>query len=347
MGVKRRPFGAVDGQPVELFTLTNGGMEVSITNYGATLVSWLAPDKEGTLGDILLGYEDVGGYQVQPGYLGAVVGRYANRIGGAYFELNGRGYHLAKNDGENHLHGGKQGFSHKIWAAEEGEAASCAFTYFSPDGEENYPGNLEVKVVYTLKENGELVIDYTATSDADTIVNLTNHAYFNLAGHGHGTILDHVLKINADQFVPVDPHCIPTGEIEEVGGTPFDFRAGKLIGAEIDEDHPQLKNGQGYDHNFILRRTGPDLEKAAEVRHPGSGRVLEVYTTKPGMQFYSGNHLAGQEGKGGRAYPRRSGFCLETQYYPDSINQPSFPSPILRAGEVYRHTTVFKVGCEK
>lgn len=348
MGVRQRPFGTVDGQPVQLFTLTNAaGMEVSITNYGAALAAWLAPGKGGILGDIVLGYDSAEDYQKQPGYLGAVVGRYANRIAGGYFELNGRGYQLVKNDGENHIHGGSKGFSHRVWSVEAADDASLALTYFSPDGEENYPGNLEVKVVYTLKDSGELVIDYFAASDQDTILNLTNHAYFNLGGHQHGTILDHIMYINADQYVPVDAECIPTGELAAVAGTPFDFRQLKPIGAEIDADHPQIRNGQGYDHNFVLLREGTGLQKAAEVRHPASGRVLEVYTTKPGLQFYSGNHLAGNQGKGGVIYNRRSGFCLETQYYPDSINRPYFPSPILRAGEEYRHTTIFKVWCDE
>jgi len=343
MTVTRRPFGTVGGQPVELFTLTNAGMEAAITNFGATLVSWLVRDRSGTIRDIVLGYDDAEAYEVSPGYLGAVVGRYANRIARGYFELNGRGYQLAKNDGDNHLHGGSRGFSHRIWDAETVGEASVVFSYFSPDGEENYPGSLDVKVTYTLKDSGELAVDYFARAGADTIVNLTNHAYFNLAGHDHGTILDHILQIEADQYVPVDAHCIPLGGLAPVEGTPFDFRRPKLIGAEIDADHPQIKNGSGYDHNFVLRRTGTGLVKAAEVRHPETGLTLEVHTTKPGMQFYSGNHLAGQKGKGGCTYPRRSGFCLETQYYPDSINQPGFPSPILRAGEEYRHTTVFKV----
>ncbi len=346
MKVQRHPFGAVDEQNVELFTLTNStGMEVSITNFGGSLVRWLAPDKEGKLADVVLGFDSVEGYQNTPGYLGALVGRYANRIAGAYFELNGRGYHLAKNDGDNHLHGGERGFSHRVWDALVTGDASLTLTYFSPHDEENYPGNLQVKVVYTLRDTGELVLEYTAETDQDTIVNLTNHAYFNLAGHDQGSILDHVVRIYADQYVPVDAQCIPLGELADVAGTPFDFRAGRAIGEEIDADHPQIRNGQGYDHNFVLRPAAGALVQAAEVRHPASGRVLEVYTTKPGMQFYTGNHLAGSAGKGGCAYPRRSGFCLETQFYPDSPNRPSFPSPVLRAGERYHHITIYKVSC--
>lgn len=345
MGVERSPFGTVDGKAVELFTLTNGsGMKVGITNFGASLVSWNAPDKDGSFSDIVLGYDNVEGYQTFGGYLGALVGRYANRIGGAYFELNGKGYSLAKNDGENHLHGGSKGFSHRVWDAKVTGESEVTFKLHSPDGEENYPGNLDVEVVYTLTDTGELKLDYKAVTDQDTIVNLTNHAYFNLAGHDAGSILDHMLQINADEFVPTDAQAIPTGELMAVAGTPFDFREPKAIGADLEADHEQIKNGQGYDHNFVLKRSGSGLVKAAEVYHPESGRVLEVHTTKPGVQFYSGNHLTGDnKGKGGYIYPRRSGFCLETQHFPDSINRPNFPSPILRAGEEYRHTTVFKV----
>lgn len=344
MEVRRSPFGTADGRPVELFILTSAqGMEVGLTNFGASLVSWKTPDKEGRLADIVLGYDEVSGYQTYGGYLGALVGRYANRIGNAYFELNGKGYQLAKNDGENHLHGGNVGFSHRVWDVEITGSASVAFSLVSPDGEENYPGTLKVRVEYSLSDEGELRLDYNATSDQDTIVNLTNHAYFNLKGHDQGTILDHVVTINAEHYLPIDPGAIPLGGPAPVAGTPFDFRTPKAVGAEIDADDEQIKNGSGYDHNYVLNRTGSGLVKAAEVFHPETGRVLEVYTTKPGMQFYSGNHLTGgNKGKGGYIYPRRGGLCLETQFYPDSINRPSYPSPILRVGEEYRHTTVFR-----
>jgi aldose 1-epimerase len=338
----------VGGKPVEVFTLTNAaGTEVRAITYGGIITSWRVPDRRGQLADIVLGYDDPAAYvKNNSPHFGAIVGRYGNRIAKARFALDGRTYPLAANNGVNHLHGGTQGFDKVLW---QGEAlrggTGVAFTRTSADGEEGYPGNLKVRVTYTLSDKNELVVAYEATTDKPTIVNLTQHTYFNLAGHGSGDILGHVLRINADRYTPVDETLIPTGELASVDKTPFDFRRPTAIGARIRSEHPQIQFGRGYDHNWVLARSGAGLALAADVYESTSGRTLQVQTTEPGVQFYSGNFLDGTiTGKDGRVYQARSGFCLETQHFPDSPNQPTFPSTTLRPGETYRSRTVFTTG---
>jgi aldose 1-epimerase len=341
------PFGATaDGQPVELFTLTSPtGIEIRTISYGAILVSISAPDRTGRIADIALGFDSLDGYLTRSRYFGAIVGRYGNRIAGGRFMLDGRTIQLATNSGANHIHGGAKGFDKMLWRGEpfaRDGAMGVTFSYTSPDGEEGYPGTLQATVTYTLAQN-ELVAEYTATADKTTIVNLTQHSYFNLSGEGHDTVLGHEVMLNADRFTPVDAAMIPTGELAHVDGTPFDFRQPTAIGARIDADHPQLKLALGYDHNFVLNGQ-PGLHLAARVVEPTTGRTLQVDTTEPGVQFYSGNKLAGVSGKAGHSYGPRSGFCLETQHFPDSPNQPLFPSTVLRPGDTYRSTTVFTFG---
>lgn len=346
------PFGTLaDGTAVELYTLTNtSGVEVRVITYGAIIVSLETPDRAGHFADVVLGYDQLGGYLDNPPYFGAIVGRYGNRIAKATFSLDGHTYSLAANNGPNHLHGGLKGFDKVVWNArgfKDERGVGVVFTRTSPDGEEGYPGNLNATITYALTDANALMVDYEVTTDKATPQNLTQHSYFNLAGSGHD-VLGHVMRINAAHITPVDASLIPTGEIAPVDGTPFDFRVETAIGARIAEPNEQLKRGGGYDHNFVLNRTGPGLVKAAAVYEPGSGRTLEVSTTEPGMQFYSGNFLDGAlTGKGGTVYQRRTGFCLETQHYPDSPNQPAFPSTILRPGETYRSQTVFTFGVRK
>jgi aldose 1-epimerase len=321
-------------------------MEVTAIAYGGIITSLKVPDRNGTLGDVVLGFDHLEGYLKGHPFFGAIVGRYGNRIGGATFTLDGQTYTLAKNNGPNHLHGGVKGFDKVLWkmAAIAGQNA-IELTRTSPDGEEGYPGNLAVKVTYTLTDRNELIVDYEATTDKATPVNLTQHSYFNLAGEGSGDILGHELTINADRYTPVDATLIPTGEIASVEGTPFDFRQATPIGARINADHPQLKAGGGYDHNWVLNRSGEGLQLAARVVEPKSGRTLEVRTLEPGVQFYAGNFLDGSiTGKGGHVYGHRTGFCLETQHYPDSPNKPNFPSTILQQGQQYKTRTVFTFG---
>lgn len=351
---EKKPFGKTpDGQPVDLYVLTNkNGVEAAITNYGGAVVSLKVPDRNGKFADVVLGYDSLDGYVNDKSYFGAIVGRYGNRIGHAQFSLDGKTYTLAKNNGENSLHGGIKGFNKAVWAAKELPAKngqSLELTYPSKDGEEGFPGNLHVRVVYTLTDSNELKIEYSATTDKKTVVNLTNHTYFNLAGPGSGDILGHQLVIEADKFTPVDASLIPTGEFRDVQGTPLDFRKATAIGARIDQDDEQLKLGHGYDHNFVLRRAaGAPISLAARVVEPNTGRVLEVWTTEPGVQFYTGNFLDGTaRGKGGLTYARRSAFCLETQHFPDSPNQPKFPSVVLNPGEKYSTTTTYKFTTEK
>lgn len=350
MAVERAYFGTTaEGDTIETFTLRNaGGMAVEVITYGGIITSLSTPDREGTMADIVLGFDALEPYLAQPPYFGALIGRYGNRIGGARFTLDGRTYMLAANDGPNHLHGGVRGFDKVVWSGEPFENATdrgVVLRYTSPDGEEGYPGTLAVQVTYTLTDANELAVDYLATTDAATPVNLTQHSYFNLAGAGHGTILDYELMIAASSYTPVDTTLIPTGEIAPVESTPFDFRTPTAIGARIDADDAQIRAGGGYDHNWVLDRSGTGMELAARVVHPASGRTLEVRTTEPGLQFYAGNFLDGTiTGKGGLVYAYRGGFCLETQHYPDSPNQPSFPSTILRPGEEYRTRTVFAFG---
>jgi aldose 1-epimerase len=351
--VKKESFGKVDGRAVDLYTLTSThGMEARITNYGGILVSLRVPDRAGHLDDVVLGFDDVGGYLKAPStYFGALVGRYGNRIARGRFTLDGVEYKLAVNNGANHLHGGIKGFDKVIWTAKPLETRigpALELTYLSRDGEEGYPGNLSVTVVYTLTINDELKIDYSATTDKNTVVNLTHHSYFNLAGQGNGDILKHQLTMNANRFTPVDEGLIPTGELRSVKGTPFDFTKQTAIGARINETDEQLKFGTGYDHNLVLKGPTGQLRQAAKVYEPTTGRVMEVWTTEPGLQFYSGNFLDGTlTGKGGKVYNQRYGFCLETQHFPDSPNKPNFPSTVLKKGGRYMTTTIYRFSVQK
>lgn len=346
----RAPFGtAPNGEAVELITLTNAhGVELRAMTYGAIIVSLTVPDRAGQLGDIVLGYDSLAGYVKSSPYFGAVVGRYGNRIAKGKFTLDGADYTLAVNNGPNALHGGLRGFDKVVWSADTMRTVGgvgIRFRYVSKDGEEGYPGTLTTIVTYTLTDANEVHIAYEATTDKATPVNLTQHAYFNLAGHGD--ILAHVLTLNADRFTPVDSTLIPTGELEPVAGTPFDFTTPHAIGERIGADHQQLKFGGGYDHNFVLTRADTGLALAAVLKEPTSGRVLEVRTTEPGVQFYSGNFLDGTlTGKGGVVYAHRTGLCLETQHFPDSPNQAAFPNTILRPGQTYRSLTVWRFGVE-
>ncbi len=346
--MKRSVFGRTpDGTSIYLYTLKNSsGMEAQITNYGGIIVRLLVPDRSGRIDDVVLGYDSLADYIKDNPYFGCIAGRYANRIAAGKFSLNGKEYTLARNNGPNHLHGGNKGFDKMVWEpAEDKEknGQSLTLSYLSKDGEEGYPGNLSVKVKYTVTDQNELKIQYSATTDSPTVVNLTQHSYFNLAGAGKGDILSEELMINADRFTPVDSTLIPTGELREVRGTPMDFTRPTAIGARIDSNDEQLHFGRGYDHNFVLRREGRGLVLAARVYDPGTGRLMEVSTTEPGVQFYSGNFLDGHNiGKGGRSYKHRYGFCLETQHFPDSPNHPSFPSVMLKPGEVHTSTTVYK-----
>lgn len=349
-GITSEPFGEVDGQAVERYTLTNSsGMSVSILTYGATVQSILVPDRDGNVDNVALGFDNLEAYATQSPYFGAVVGRYANRIANGQFTLDGETYQLAINNDPNTLHGGDVGFDNVIWTATEVESPdgpSLQLTYTSPDGEEGYPGTLDVSVTYTVTEANELRLDYHATTDATTVVNLSNHTYFNLAGEGSGGIYNHELQLNASSFTPVDATLIPTGDIAPVAGTAFDFTTPHAIGERIrDASDEQIMIGLGYDHNFVLDRAAPDdtsLIEAAIVTDPATGRVMTVSTTEPGIQFYSGNFLnGGIAGPSGQAYRQGDGFCLETQHFPDSPNQPDFPSTQLNPGEEYTSSTVY------
>ena len=345
----REAFGNVSGTPVEVFTLTNArGTEIRAMTYGAIITSIKIPDRKGVMADVALGFDNLQGYLGEHPYFGAVVGRYGNRIGNARFSLNGQTYQLAANNGPNHLHGGVRGFDKFVWTAETiGGVSGVAFTRVSPDGEEGYPGTLKVRVSYVLTDANDLEIEYQATSDKATPVNLTQHTYFNLAGQGAGTILDHEVTINADRFTPVGNSLIPTGVLAPVEGTPMDFRRPTKVGARIDAGTEQIKFGGGYDHNWVLNRNGDGLQLAARVVEPASGRTLEVSTTEPGVQFYTGNFLDGTlKGKGGVGYQRRGGLCLETQHFPDSPNKPAFPTTILQPGSTYRSKTVWRFGVQ-
>jgi aldose 1-epimerase len=344
--VSRAVYGRTpEGASVDVFTLTNAnGLEVRAITYGAYVVSLRTPDRQGRLDDVVLGFDTLEGYLKSGSHMGSVVGRYGNRIANARFTLDGKTYPLAANDGVNHLHGGVKGFDRHVWAGEEvrqGVDVGVRFTLVSPDGDEGYPGRLQTTVTYTLTPKNELVVDYAATTDKPTLVNLTQHSYFNLAGQAKGDVLDHMLTIHADRYTPVAAGLIPTGAIAPTEGTPLDFRQATRIGARIDQPHEQLQLGKGYDHNYVVNRTGPGLVPAARVVDPSSGRVMEVSTTEPGLQLYTGNWLGEEKGKNGRVYPRRSGLCLETQHYPDSPNRPEFPTTVLRPGETYRSKTVF------
>jgi aldose 1-epimerase len=352
-GVVRGSFGKMpDGTQIEIVTLTNAkGVEVKAITYGGIIQSLRVPDRAGRFADVVLGFDTLEGYLTDHPFFGAIIGRYGNRIGKARFTLDGQTYKLAANNGPNHLHGGAKGFDKVVWRAqtiEDKRGPAVAFSRTSPDGEEGYPGNLQVRVVYILTNDNSLVVEYEATTDKATPVNLTQHSYFNLSGEGSGDILGHELMITADRYTPVDETLIPTGELASVAGTPFDFRKPTAIGARIDEKHPQLVNGKGYDHNWVLTRSGASgLQVAARVREPKSGRTLEIATLEPGLQFYAGNFLDGTiKGKQGHLYGHRTGFCLETQHFPDSPNQPKFPSTILQPGRRYQTTTTFRFGAE-
>ncbi len=341
---KQPEFGKMpDGRPVDIYQIDNGkGLQVAITNYGAIVTSIRFPDAKGMDGDVALGYNTLDDYLKSSPYFGAIVGRYGNRIAKGKFSLNGAEYKLAINNGENTLHGGKEGFDKRLWTVREAPGG-IELTYTSPDGEEGYPGRLTAVVTYTLTPGNELRIDYSATTDKETVVNLTNHTYFNLAGEGSGEILDHEVMIDADKFTPVDVGLIPTGELKPVEGTPFDFRKATPIGARIGQTDEQLKFGKGYDHNWVLNHADGKLSLAARVRDPKTGRILEVSTTEPGLQFYTGNFLDGTlHGKSGKPYNFRNGFCMETQHFPDSPNQKAFPSTVLKPGAPYKSTTIYK-----
>ena len=351
--VTRAPFGATPaGQAVDIFTLTNAhGMEVRAMTYGGIIVSLKVPDRAGRVGDVVLGYDSLAGYLKASPYFGAIVGRYGNRIGRSEFTLDGTTYHVPANDGVNSLHGGIVGFDKVVWDAEpfwSDSGVGVAFTHTSPDGDQGYPGKLDVRVTYTLTDRNELIVDYHATTDKATPINLTQHSYFNLAGDGSGDVLQQVVWVNADRYTPVDSTLIPTGVLAPVAGTPFDFTTPTAIGARIAQDDEQLRRGRGYDHNFVLDRTGPGLVRAARVVDPASGRTLDVSTTEPGLQLYTGNFLDGTiTGKGGHVYGHRNAFCLETQHFPDSPNHPDFPSTILRPGAAYDSRTIFTFGVSK
>jgi aldose 1-epimerase len=349
MDVTVESFGqTADGQQVRLYKLTNAhGLTAGIMTYGATVVSLETPDKQGQVADIVLGYDHLDGYLRNSPYFGAIVGRYGNRIGKGRFTLDGTVYKLATNNGENHLHGGIKGFDKVVWADEpvrRSNAVGVKLDYLSKDGEEGYPGNLKATVTYLLTNDNELRIEYRATTDKATPVNLTHHGYWNLTG-GQRDILGHVLTLNADRFTPVDKGLIPTGELPAVKGTVMDFTKPTPIGARIESDFEQIKFGGGYDHNWVLNQGRKDMTLAAHVYEPTSGRVMEVYTKEPGVQFYSGNFLDGTiTGKGGTVYRHRWGFCLETQHYPDSPNKPNFPTTILRPGRTYETVTIYRFG---
>jgi aldose 1-epimerase len=345
--IHKEAFGKTYNQtPIDIYTLTNAhGVEARIMTYGGIVVSLKAPDRKGKLGEVVLGYDTLEGYlQNNSPYFGALIGRYGNRIAKGRFSLGGHEYRVATNNGENHLHGGVKGFDKVVWKATEvssNEGVGLALTYLSKDGEEGYPGNLSVRVVYTLTNNNELKIDYTATTDKETIVNLTNHSYFNLAGSAD--ILNHQVMINGNRFTPVDQGLIPTGELRSVKGTPMDFTQAKAFGARIGQPNEQLVFGKGYDHNWVVDKSNDKLPLVARVSEPGSGRVLEVYTTEPGVQFYSGNFLDGTiKGKGGQVYQKHAGLCLESQHFPDSPNEPDFPSTVLKPGQKYKTTTIYR-----
>ncbi|HUA39802.1 MAG TPA: aldose epimerase family protein [Candidatus Sulfopaludibacter sp.] len=334
-----------DGRVVAIYTLRNrNGMEARITNYGGILVSLTAPDRAGKFADVVLGHDRLDDYLKGASYFGALVGRYANRIGGAKFTLNGRTYQLAPNNGAHSLHGGAKGFDKVVWEANTGRSAEgpvLELAYFSKHGEEGYPGNLKVKAAYRLTDKNELRLDLTATTDAPTLCNLTGHSYFNLAGQGD--VLAHEVYLNAGRFTPVDAGLIPTGELKPVDGTPFDFRNPTAIGARIQTDDPQLKFAKGYDQNFVIDKPPGQLGLHGRVSEPTSGRVLEVFSTEPGVQLYTSNHFDGSIiGKGGRAYPRYGAFCLEPQHFPDSPNQPGFPPAVLEPGRIYHNTILYK-----
>lgn len=350
--MKQRRFGKMpSGEAIQLFTLANkNGIEAEITNFGGIVVSLKTPDRAGKFGDVTLGYDALEGYLEDRAHFGGIIGRFANRIAQGKFSLNGKQYTVAKNDGENHLHGGIQGFDKVVWRAKDASAKgedALQLEYLSADGEEGYPGNLKVRVTYSLNAQDELKMEYGASTDRDTVVNLTNHSYFNLVGGAEQDVLRHQLLLNAERFTPVSALQIPTGELQKVDGTVFDFRIMTEMGARISRDDEQLKYGGGYDHNWVVRGQSGEMRVAARVYEPESGRTLEVRTTEPGIQFYSGNFLDGTvRGKRNELYSKWAGFCLETQHFPDSPNHPEFPSTVLKPREEFRSVTIFKFGVE-
>jgi aldose 1-epimerase len=348
MKITQKSFGkTINGEEATLYTITNGnGMKVSFTDYGANIVSIIVPDAKGNMADVNLGFENLAGYEENiPGF-GSFIGRHANRIGGAKFELNGKVYELDKNDGANNLHGGKLGYNKFMYETEiyeDDDVTSIEFSRLSPHMEQGFPGNLDISVTYSLTEANEIVIEYLAVSDRDTIVNLTNHSYFNLSGHNSGTVLNHKVWIKANQFTPTTPDLIPTGELSDVSGTPMDFRVLKQIGQDIEEDYEPLKVAGGYDHNYVLDISGAEVEKVAELIDEQSGRKMEVFTDLPGIQFYTGNFLTSvNNSKENAVYKKRDGVCFETQYYPNSCNIPTFPSCMLKAGKEFDSVTIYK-----
>ena len=333
---------------MQIYSLQNkNGLRMTVTNFGGRIVSLSVPDKNGKSEDIVLGYDSLNQYLTGNPYYGAMIGRYGNRIAKGKFTLEGKEYPLATNNGANALHGGPKGFHNVYWQLEPfmmDQTEALQMTYLSKDGEEGYPGNLSIKVVYSLNDQNELMIDYEASTDKPTVLNLTHHTFFNLAGAGSGDILNHEIQINADWFTPVDEGLIPTGELQSVAGTPFDFTQFHKIGERINGDGEQLRFGKGYDHNWVLNKKANDFTLAATVKESNSGRTMEVWTTEPGLQFYTGNFLSSKEvGKGNRIYDYRTAFCLEAQHYPDSPNKPDFPSVVLKPGEVYKQKTVYKL----
>ena len=339
--VSKQSFGKTpDGAAINIYTLVNRSLEARITNFGGIVVSLKVPDKNGTPADVVLGYDSLDGYLTNPAYLGAIIGRYGNRIAGGKFTLDGKTYTIPQNNGSNALHGGTKGFNKAVWDAKE-IPNGIELNYTSPDGDQGFPGNLKMTVRYTVT-NTDLKIEYSATTDKDTVVNLTNHSYFNLKGQGNGDILQHQVKINAKRYTPVDANLIPTGELATVEGTPFDFPKLTAVGARINDDNEQLKLGKGYDHNFVLDGGGGKLAEAAEVYEPASGRLMEVWTDQPGVQFYTGNFLDGISGKEGKVYQQRFALCLETQHFPDSPNHPKFPSTELKPGHKYHSVTIYR-----
>ena len=356
-GIASRPWGSAAGEPVSLYTLENGrGMSVAISDYGGVVQAINVPDRDGVVANVVLGFAELGGYlannSTSPGpsgstHFGAIVGRYANRIAGGRFTLDGREYALPQNNGPNTLHGGPGSWNTKVWRAAAGETEegpALALTFTDAAGANGFPGNVSAEVVYTLLEDGSLRIGYTASTDAPTVINLTNHSYFNLAGEGAGSVLGHEVQIDADGYTPVDANMIPRGDVAPVAGTPFDFRAAKPIGRDLGAADEQILLGRGYDHNWVLNRSGAEPALAARVFEPGSGRLLTVSTTEPAVQFYTANYLVGDlVGPSGRTYRQSAAFALETQHFPDSPNQPSFPSTVLRPGETFRSTTAFRL----
>ena len=340
-----------DGQKVSLYTLANdNGIEMKVTNYGGIITSLMMPDSDGNIEDIVLGYDNLAAYEAETPYFGAIIGRYGNRIAKGEFSIDSADYTLAQNDGDNHLHGGEVGFDKVVWDAQssvtDGGDQQITFSRLSPDGEEGYPGNLQVSVTYTLTNENELIFDYRAETDMKTPVNLTQHTYFNLSGDAKSSILDHNLMINADAFTPVDATLIPTGELAPVAGTPFDFTTPNPIGQRIEQTNQQLEYGLGYDHNWVLNASSDGLTQAAVLSDPQSGRQVEVLTEEPGLQFYSGNFLDGTITGKGVVYEQRWGLCLETQHFPDSPNQSNFPSTILTPGDVYKTRTIYKFSAQ-